>query len=245
MLDNKLLTEGYKIRTSDYNVPIGLDYENVEPFSIKLSNLGALGLCGKEGKGHYNFISNILCSLNDNRFENPVNTCIIDDVTQKYKPLANLEIVNTYSIKSADVIDIINSWHDVLSERYDSLYSENKLDDSLLLLIINSSDAIKKITEDMDCMDNYRDIVSQYKSLNVAIIFANYNNQTVSYDSPEPIQMIKRERHLLYFDELDNLKVFDVPYEIMRLYKKKPQLGDAFYISDNEVHKLKMVKSNV
>ena len=160
--------------------------------------------------------------------------------------MSDLDIVKTYSIKSQDVIGVINKWHEILRLRYDSLYNENDdTNNELLLLIINSGEVAKRISEDIDCMDNYRDIVSQYKSLNVAIIFANYVNQTISYDSPEPLQMIKRERHLLYFDELDNLKVFDVPYEIIRQYRKKPQLGDVFYINDNEVHKLKIVKSDV
>ena len=246
VLDAKLLSEGYKVKSNEYKVALGLDYDDVEPFSMNLSNLGALGICGKEGRGHYNIISYMVSELNNSRQKWPVEVCIIDDVSQKYRQLSDLDIVKTYSIKSQDVIGVINKWHEILRLRYDSLYNENDdTNNELLLLIINSGEVAKRISEDIDCMDNYRDIVSQYKSLNVAIIFANYVNQTISYDSPEPLQMIKRERHLLYFDELDNLKVFDVPYEIIRQYRKKPQLGDVFYINDNEVHKLKIVKSDV
>ena len=54
--------------------------------------------------------------------------------------------------------------------------------------------------------------------------------------------MIKQEKHLLCFDDLSNLKVFDVDYENLRANKKKLQLGDAYYINDNEVTKLKMLK---
>ena len=40
--------------------------------------------------------------------------------------------------------------------------------------------------------------------------------------------------------ELDNLKVFDVAYEDMKANKKKLQSGDAYYIKDNSVIKLKL-----
>lgn len=69
------------------------------------------------------------------------------------------------------------------------------------------------------------------------MIFTNYENVNVSYDAPEPIRNIKQERHLLYFDDLDNLKVFDVAYEDMKANKKRLQLNDAYYIKDNSVVK--------
>ena len=64
----------------------------------------------------------------------------------------------------------------------------------------------------------------------------------VSYDAPEPIRMIKQEQHIICFDDLDNLKVFDVPYEELKANKKRLQLGDAYYIKDNAVTKVKLVK---
>lgn len=72
--------------------------------------------------------------------------------------------------------------------------------------LINNNDVAKVIYEDMDAMNQYTDMISRYKNLKVGVIFTNYENVNVSYDAPEPIRNIKQERHLLYFDDLDNLK---------------------------------------
>ena len=84
-------------------------------------------------------------------------------------------------------------------------------------------------------------MVTRFKDLNVCVIYSNYENAAVSYDAPEPLRMIKQEQHLLLLDDLDMLKVFDVPYEEIKANRKKLQLGDAYYIKDSTVTKLKVV----
>ena len=81
--------------------------------------------------------------------------------------------------------------------------------------------------------------------MNVAIIFSNYNNASLSYDAPEPLRIIKQEQHIIFFEDLDNLKTFDVPYEDIRANKKRLEKGDAYYIQDNIVTKLKIVKAEI
>ena len=78
--------------------------------------------------------------------------------------------------------------------------------------------------------------------MNVAFIFSNYANASVSYDAPEPLRMIKQDQHVIFFEDLDNLKPFDVPYEELKANRKRLETGDAYYIQDNSVTKLKVVK---
>ena len=75
--------------------------------------------------------------------------------------------------------------------------------------------------------------------MNVAIIFANAANVSVSYDAPEPIRMIKQDQHLICFEDLDNLKPFEVSYDDIKANRKKLGTGDAYYIQDSSVIKLK------
>ena len=86
--------------------------------------------------------------------------------------------------------------------------------------------------------------MDRFRALNVCVIFSNYPNAAVSYDAPEPLRMIKDAQHLIYFDSLNNLKPFDVAYEYVRTYRKRLGTGDAYYINDAEVTKLKLVRSN-
>ena len=111
----------------------------------------------------------------------------------------------------------------------------------LLLLIINNNDVAKRIDGDIDLTELFEEIVSRYRNLNIAIIFSNYENVSVSYDAPLPVTKIKEERHLLFFDDLDNLKPFDVPYEELKANRKRVGDGDVYYIKDSNFIKIKLV----
>lgn len=244
LLTKDILEKQFAAASAGYRLVMGLSYNEVSPFHMDFAVLGAIGLCGKEKKGHKNFISSILSRFQENREEYPVKVTILDDVTRKYKEFSQMDIVETYSLDTETVIEKIAQWHEILQERYQAMLEEREPEDnSLLMLIIQNNDVARKIYEDMDVMNQYTEIVTRFKALNVCVIFANYINASVPYDAPEPFRMIKQEQHLLCFDDLDTLKVFDVPYEELKANKKRLQLGDAYYIKDNSVTKVKLVKS--
>lgn len=243
LLTVNILEKDFAADTEEYRLPMGLSYSEVIPFYLDFARLGAIGICGREKKGHKNFVAGTLYRLNNNRNENPVRVTILDDVSRKYRELSQLEIVETYSLDTDVILEKINEWHGILQDRYQAMIEEREPEDNaLIMLVIQNNDVARKIYEDMDVMRQYSEIVTRFKALNVCIIFANYDNASVSYDAPEPLKMIKQEQHLLLFDDLDNLKVFDVPYEELKANKKKLQLGDAYYIRDNSVTKVKLVK---
>lgn len=245
LLTVDVLEQEFAAGAEDYRLAMGLSYSEVSPFCLDFAGLGALGLCGKEKKGHHNFIAGLLGRLNGRREKCPVKVTILDDVSRKYKELSRLEIVETYSLDTSVVLDKIGEWHAILEERYQAMMEEREVEDNaLLMLVIQNNDVAGKIFEDMDVMNQYRDIVTRFQALNVCVIYANYGNCAVPYDAPEPLRMIKQEQHLLLFDDLDSLKVFDVPYEEMKANKKKLQMGDAYYIRDNAVTRIKLVKAD-
>ena len=243
ILTRDILYTKFKVNTLAYKVPVAVTYSEVVPFYCDLSKLGAIGLCGKEGKGHYNFIAEILTYLNKMCFKYPVQTWIFDDISRKYKDLSKLEIVTEYTLDSSLITSVIDEWYTLLEDRYEAMLMETQpQNNDLLLMVVQNNDIAKILSDDFDQMQKYKEIVSRFKGMNVCIIFANYTNINVTYDAPEVLRMIKQERHLLYFDDLDNLKVFDVDYENLRANKKKVQLGDAYYLNDNVVTKVKMLK---
>lgn len=245
ILKKEQLENEYGVFPQEYRYPIGLSYNEVSPFEIDFSNIGAIGICGKETQIHIDFVTDILKQMCDRRNEYPVRVCIFDDVKRGFKGCKELSIVSTYTITTEPVIDLLNEWSFILQTRYQKMIDEDESQsDDLLLLVINNNDVAKVIYEDMDAMNQYTDMISRYKNLKVGVIFTNYENVNVSYDAPEPIRNIKQERHLLYFDDLDNLKVFDVAYEDMKANKKRLQLNDAYYIKDNSVVKVKLTSTN-
>lgn len=244
VLTKDVMEQDFNARTVEYNVPIALTYSDVEPFYLNLSQLGILGLCGKENTGHKNFITYIINSLEFNRETKPVSVVVFDDVTRKFEYLKNSPIVDTYSLNTESTTEIINQWHSILNERYDNLIDNGTLGNNseLLLMIVQNNDIAKVINDDFELMEKFNDMISRFKGMNVAFIFTNYQNASVSYDAPEPLRLIKQEQHIIFFEDLDNLKPFEVPYEEIKANRKRLETGDAYYIQDNMVTKLKVVK---
>ena len=50
---------------------------------------------------------------------------------------------------------------------------------------------------------------------------------------------IRDQRNIMYFDDISNMKIFDVPLAMSRNFKKPIELGDGYYIRDNDCVKLK------
>ena len=129
-----------------------------------------------------------------------------------------------------------------LAKRYAALLEgdEGILDTSdLLLMVIDNADAVKAISDDPAGKAAYENIVKRYKNLNVAIAVVGMENMTVPYGSPDMLRYIKDHRHLFFFDDLANLKVFDLPVALTRRYKKKIEIGECYYLNEHECYKLK------
>lgn len=245
VLTEQSLLEDFDAVATSYKVPIGLTYNEVTPYYLDLAQLGIMGVCGKENTGHRNFVQYIIGTLENNQHVNPARVVIIDDVSRKYGDLKDSPVVDVYTLDTTRIVEIFQEWHSILEERYNNLVENGTMGESneLLLMFIQNNDVAKIIYEDMDLMNQFEEMVSRFKGMNVSFIFTNYANASVSYDAPEPLRMIKQEQHILYFENLDNLKPFDVPYEELKANKKRLEVGDAYYIQDNMVTKLKMVKA--
>lgn len=245
ILTEEAMQQDFNISTVGYKIPIGLTYSEVEPFYLDISQLGIMGLCGKENTGHKNFIHYLLKTLEAKKNEFPVRVTIFDDVTRKFDEYKNCSIVENYTVDAEKSIEIVPKWYSILNRRYDALMENGTVeeDNALLLMIVQNNDVAKKIGDDLDLMEQFNEMVSRFKGMNVAFIFSNYQNASLSYDAAEPLRIIKQEQHIVYFEDLDNLKPFEVPYEELKANRKKLEIGDAYYIQDNMVTKLKMVKS--
>lgn len=242
LLFRETLQKDFDAYTDGYRIPVGLTYAEVEPFYFRMNQMGAFGICGKEGSGHRNFIEYMMEILEKNSGQYPTEVCIFDDITHKYQNLKESGIVTMYTLDADKAVDTINEWRERLADRYQSLMEEGFMkDNTLLLMIVQNNDVAKVISDNLTSQEQYNEILTRFRSLNVCIIFANYENASISYDAPEPLHMIKEEQHLLFLDNLANLKVFDPDYEALKVNRKKIGSGDAYYIKGNDVTKLKMV----
>ena len=226
---------------NQYDLVIGLDYGSVSPFVLNLASMNTLAISGREESGRSNFLRYML-SVMQSRNENNVNAYVIDNVSRKLMSVQEKSIVKSYSIIGESVIETIIDVESQLKSRYDELAkgNENIIDESnLIILIINNVDALESIANDSKALQAYNNINGRYKNMNICMIVGDYPNSNISYSSPEVVRGLRDARHFLYFDDIDSLKVIDLPLSTIRQYKKPIEIGDCFYINDNECTKIK------
>ena len=75
--------------------------------------------------------------------------------------------------------------------------------------------------------------------MNVGVIISAIENAPIPYSAPEVIKGIRDGRHLMYFGDISELKIYDMPLAVTRKFKKPIETGDGYYIKENECIKLK------
>ena len=232
--------------STPYSLVVGLDYASVSPMVLQLNNLGMpLTITGREGSGKHNFFKYVVNMLDSNS-KDKSDIYIIDGIGKKLSSLEEKESVKKYAFLADGAKDIIVSIEDELKERYDRLAAgdDNAISKSnMILLIINNYEALEAISNDSEIFESYKNIISRYKNMNVCVLIGDYENTNISYLSSDIIKNIRDARHFLYFDDMANLKILDLPLAVMREFKKPIELGDAYYIKDNDCYKIKTVRS--
>lgn len=225
-----------------YSLVVGLNYATVSPFVIQLNNLGMpLTITGKEGAGKHNFFKYAVNMLNK-VYPNQTEVHIVDSINKKLSALKTLGNVKNYEFMPENVHSIIVDIEQQLKDRYDEMACGNDdilRESNLIILIINNKEAIEFISENASIFNSYKNIVGKYKNMNVCVLFGDYENTNISYSSPDLVKNLRDARHFLCFDDIANLKILDMPLATMRQFKKQIDVGDAYYIKDNECTKVK------
>lgn len=228
--------------TEKYSVVIGLDYGTVSPVTLQLNSLGSpLTVTGREGMGRHNFFKYIISML-DRKHHDQTDVYVIDSINKRLADVSKTDNIKAYEFMPEKAEDIIISIESELKSRYETLASGDDdviSNSNLIVLIINNREVAEIISNNMNLMNSYKNIITRYKNMNVCVLFGDYENTNISYASPELVKNIRDARHFLYFDDIANLKILDLPLAVMRQFKKPIDIGDCFYIKDNDCIKIK------
>jgi type VII secretion protein EssC, C-terminal domain len=244
VIDSDYVITNHSIRMkAEGKVVLGLDYADVMPFVVDIKSLGVLAVSGRENAGRHNFIKSIvkMCEL-----VHPGSTevYIIDGIRRRLFSLKDDANVFSYDCVQEKAVFLVKEICSELKYRYDALATgdDSVLNDSkTLLLILDNYDAVEAICNDPMALSAYKDITGKYKNMNVCVILGGFENESVSYSAPEIYKKARDARHFMFFDDLVNLKIFDMSLTVVRQYKKPIELGDGYYIKDNNCQKIKTV----
>lgn len=216
---------------------IGISYESITPLFSDITKKNFIAVSGREGSGKSNFIkyfTRIFANMHES-----VRIIAFDDYKKKLFGINCNRVSYTYESTTENCKKILQNINIFLQDRYQDLIHGDELTNEWLLLIINSEDVANYISNDKELMLIIRNIISKYKMLNIFVIIGNVPNAQVVYGTPEIYKVVKDERNIVLFDDLENCKLVDIPLATIRNNKKKINLGDAYYILGNECYKVK------
>lgn len=223
-----------------FSIVIGLDYATVTPFALDFASAGLLAVTGREGAGRHNWLKysvNMLSTM----YPGMSKIYVVDSIGKKLASLKESDNITAYSMIAEDAVKYIKEIEMQAKDRYDALVAGNEdvLNDAeLLMLVIDNQDALLAICNNSDGLAAYKNITGRYKNMKVCIV-AFVENANIPYSAPEIMKNIRDQRNFMYFDDMSNMKIFDVPLAMSRNFKKTIELGDGYYIKDNECVKLK------
>ena len=225
---------------SKFSIVTGLDYATVSPCLVDFANLGLLAITGREKSGKHNWIQYSLGML-DNMYPGQTKTYVVDNIGKRLAMLKAYPNVTSYSMLAEDAVVYIKEIEQQLKVRYDALVNgdETVLENAeLLMLVIENQDALLAICNDREALEAYKNITGRYKNMKACII-AFIDNVNIPYSAPDILKNVRDQRHIMYFDDMMNMKIFDVPLAMSRNFRKPIETGDGYYIKDNECVKLK------
>lgn len=234
--------------TTPYSIPIGIGYSEVELIKLDLLSIGMLAVTGKEKSGKTNFIKTIMATINKNVFKNLTEAYILDSRERQLEKLADYGFVKKYSVDIEDVSEILQSIVRELEGRQEAIFENrnqkpNEVLQSypLILLLIEHSEFIEKVSKDKELLAAFNKITKQLKNMKVAVIFTDVEDTAVGFGTPELLKQIKENKKVIVFNDLSNQKLFEVNLKVLKQNKKLVEIGDGYIWRNEEFEKIKTI----
>lgn len=239
VLVESTLSNDFGVKSDDNKMVIGLNFANVTPAFLDYSKQDILAVSGNTESKEM-FVSYLKKTL----VQMQIETLILDDYSESFGDICDESAVSLYSKKVEDIQEMLASLRTALTERY----AEREISGMTavarmrpIVLVINSNDAVKYISENSEALEIYKDIVKKYKNLKSMILFTNVENESITYSSPEVMKMMKDNYQFVIFEDLSNVKLFDVPLAVSRRFKTPLKDNEAYFLSGNTLRKIKTI----
>ncbi len=244
LLTEQHLADRYPAPRQSYLINAGLDFESVALWQLDLMKMGLLSIAGRAGGGKKNFLRIIMNYFKKHLFDAPSRVYILDDYDRKLKDFDSYGFTSLYSIDANDIDMLLHEVNDIAEERYVLMSQkgpEGLGEEPFILLLIKNKEVISKISQNKELLELFKKLVGKAGSFKLGFIIYHPDNAPISYGSPEVLKMLKENKNALIFDNLSNQKIFEIPIAVSKQYKKEISAGDAYYLKENDIFKIKTV----
>ena len=244
-----LRAEQPELFAQPYQIPYAINYTTMAVEMLRLTQIGILGICGREGMGRTNFLFNILATLNEDAQLHTSQVYIIDDAKKKLQPSSGYSCVMQYTTNAQDVEQIIEAMHEELMARKELVrVSEGSLEDvlcdkPLLMLILSGQDAVTAASGKATVQDKLMAIGKELHEYKSCVIVTGIENAMVSYSAPTILRTIKDTHSLIMFEDVENFRFVDTTLSERREWENEIRAGDAYGYTNGRINKLRTVRN--
>lgn len=226
---------------SPYEIPAGIRFEDVEPFGIDLAGHTIFGLLGEETTGKDRYAQAVLTYLTSRVDCAPLRLYILDDEKRRFEAYGAF---GTYSTQAEDAPRMLDEIFETANLRHTGRLNgkEPEQELSLILVVIQSREAMAYMTKEKELAEKYRKLVTGMRDANVCFLYTNVENTMVTFGATEVNRQLKDARHFLLFEDLGNVKAADIPHSVARNYKKELGYMDAYYMDGSKFTKIKAME---
>ncbi len=242
-LNQKFIQDNYK-DNKPYIVPLGLNYNTMDFIIVNLCKITNIAVVGKKHYGKTTFIKYILNYLQSNVFNFESLVYIIDNYEQQFKSMGSMGIVEKYTVDLNDLESYLFEVEEIMQKRLDNVKSKgigNLDNEPLIVFVIQNQDIFATNGVSKGVIECYKRLSKSYKDMKILFLFADVENIPIPYGASEMLKLIKDVGGWVAMEDLSNIKLIDINMTTARKFKKPIELGDAYWITNSGVEKMKVV----
>jgi len=230
-------------------VPVGLFYNEIEPVTIDLVNVGSLGIYGRESFGKSNLVRLVMHYLQHHVSDLPCKAYLVDSYDRQLAEFESFSFVERFTIDCSDFEGIVQTFADTAESRVNILRSGGNLEEEpLMLCIVQNQQVYEANSISKTVSDQFRKLLADARRLRICFVFASIDNNP-DFSPPEMMKHARELTQYFLLDEIPEVKIFGASKwstEITRTFKKPLALGDGYlYDARGGVRKIKLEKSGI
>lgn len=210
-----------------YDIPLGMNFENLEIDCINMLDFQILGISGDNEYGRKGYILYMVEELLSKPKDSPIHLVVFDDINQEFAELK--EKANYYETNP----EAITAYLQQLNVKLEKRNNEKKTGNELEYVIINDERVYEIISNNEELLALCRKCLAGYGEGNISMILSNVPNVNLQMKACAFVKLLKEANNLAIFNQISDIKLFD-PSSRMRSKFLKPLKKNEMYFKSGE-----------
>ena len=221
----------------DSKLMIGLNYAKITPEYLEMASGKMIAFSGREDLGRRKFTEYVLRKLINS---DAVKLWLIDSENGEFAGIAKEKAITYYSDNAMDSIEIIEKIHDEISKEQAKGKGTDADSNKLTVLCFANRKVIEVMQKEENIYEKYLEIFEKAKENKVCIMHTDVENAAVTSLSNPMLKHVRDNGDMVFFENIKDILLVRVPQQVLSSVKVLPNVGDAFYINNAKLKRIKV-----